>query len=133
MRSGKFVIGCASPILASVLGVLTAVAVINSGWIMFDAQNQNLLTVTLICPLLIELIIYFAWFIIKIRGDSRNKDKLAKSSLLVGIPSIAASCLLLFGIATIYSLWEEGSLFLVIAAILYGIAGVIQYSFCRPY
>lgn len=133
MKVGRLIMGCIAPILASILGVLTATVVINSGWVMFDTQNQNMLAVTLICPFLIELIVFLVWFMIKTKGDSRNRDNLAKSSLLSGIPSIAASILLLFGLASLYSLWEEGSLFLVISAILYGIAGVIQYKVCTPY
>ena len=133
MKIARFIMGCVVPILAAVLGVLIAMMVINGEWIMFNTQNRNALVSVLIYPVLIELSVYVVWFMIKTKGISRNSDKLAKNSLLFGIPSIASSCLLLFGMGALYSLWEEGSLFLVISAILYGSAGMIQYKFCRPY
>lgn len=133
MNIKRLIMGCFVPCLSAILVALIATVVINSELLMFNRRNENILMLVLICPALIETAFFMPWYIIKAKGTSRNKKDLQKSGVMVCIPSVAISCLLLFGLASFYTLWEEGSLFLVIASILYALTGVIQYLLCTPY
>ena len=133
MKIGRLMVGWIAPVMAYLVAVTITVLVIHSEWIMFDRRDVNTLVATLAAPMLVQLIIYVVWFIKRSKGSLRNADKLAKEGLWMFLLGIAVGGALLFGLASINFLWEEGIMFLIGAAVLYVAAGLIQYIWCRPY
>lgn len=133
MKVGRLFAGFCASAMVCIFSVVVTIMSINSELIMFDRYDQNKLIITLLCPGIVQAVIYIIWFVLKARGDSRDTNKLAKNSLLFCAVSFAISVLLLFGMASLFSLWGDGNIFLVAAAVLYAIAGLIQYMLCRPY
>ncbi len=133
MKTGKGVAGCFVCILAAVVSTVFAVAVIYSDSIMFDRRNMSFLIEAIVSPVILQLIIYLFWFITNGKKRARNTDELARKSLLWFGGSALISCLLLIALACGWLLWEEGSMFLAAAIVLYVLSAFIQYTFCRPY
>lgn len=133
MKIGRLMGGLIAPVMAYLMAITITVLVIHSEWIMFDRRDVNTLVVTLAAPMLVQVIIYVVWFVKKSKGSLRNADKLAKESLWMFLLGIAIGGAWMFWLAFMNFLWEEGNMFLIGAAVLYVVAGLIQYIWCRPY
>lgn len=120
-------------ILAAAASVVFAMMVISGELIMFNRQSVNALVFTLMFPAVVQTAVYIIWFTFNNKSKERNSNKLAKGSLLAWVGSLLLTFVILFSLACLAELWDEGSIFLVVSAATYAVLSMISYIKFRPY